>query len=186
MMHGRENQTLPYSWEADEQSGPDRSGAGGAKGGGQGNAHQQSTHRTQCGNARHRRWNAYGKLCRYIPKAGAVCGNSARTDLKERLGSGPLRFKNPRREAMLEPEEVSAILRLNELGWGANGLSGSGISRNTARDYIAAGRSAISAASTSGPSATSGRRAGSMGWKARSPDLVGSPRIDESPFSARC
>ena len=58
------------------------------------------------GNARHRRWSAYGKLCRYIPKAGAVCGNSARTDLKERLGSGPLRFKDPRREAMLEPEEV--------------------------------------------------------------------------------
>jgi hypothetical protein len=32
-----------YSWEADEQSGPDRSGAGGAKG----NASQQSTRRTQ-------------------------------------------------------------------------------------------------------------------------------------------
>ena len=36
----------------------------------------------------------------------------------QRLSSGALRFKDPRREAMLEPDEVSAILRLNELGWG--------------------------------------------------------------------
>jgi hypothetical protein len=35
---------------------------------------------------------------------------------KGRLGSRPLRFKDPRREAMLEPEEVSAILQLNERG----------------------------------------------------------------------
>lgn len=41
---------------------------------------------------------------------------------------------------MLEPEEVSAILRLNELGWGAKRISRElGISRNTAKDYIAAG-----------------------------------------------
>ena len=40
---------------------------------------------------------------------------------QERLSSGPLWSKNPRREAMLEPEEVSAMLRLNELG-GPNGL----------------------------------------------------------------
>lgn len=41
---------------------------------------------------------------------------------------------------MLEPEEVSAILRLNELGWGAKRISRElGISRNTVRDYIAAG-----------------------------------------------
>src|SRR6516165_5160284 len=59
---------------------------------------------------------------------------------KERLGSGPLRFKDPRRDAMLEPEEVSAILRLNELGWGAKRIARElGISRNTAKDYIAAG-----------------------------------------------
>src|SRR5262245_20194093 len=37
---------------------------------------------------------------------------------EERLNSVPLRFNDPRTEAMLEPEEVSAILRLNELGWG--------------------------------------------------------------------
>jgi transposase len=41
---------------------------------------------------------------------------------------------------MLEPEEVSAIIRLNELGWGAKRISRElGISRNTVRDYIAAG-----------------------------------------------
>jgi len=34
----------------------------------------------------------------------------------ERFGSRPLRIKDPRREAMLEPEEVTAMLRLNELG----------------------------------------------------------------------
>ena len=37
MMHGREKVRLCHSsWEADEQSGPDRNGVGGAKGGGQG------------------------------------------------------------------------------------------------------------------------------------------------------
>lgn len=41
---------------------------------------------------------------------------------------------------MLEPEEVSAILRLNELGWGAKRIARElGISRNTTKDYIAAG-----------------------------------------------
>ena len=41
---------------------------------------------------------------------------------------------------MLEPEEVSAIMRLNELGWGAKRISRElGISRNTVRGYIAAG-----------------------------------------------
>ena len=59
---------------------------------------------------------------------------------EERLGSGPLRFNDPRREAMLEPVEVSAVLRLNELGWGAKRIARElGISRNTAKDYIAAG-----------------------------------------------
>jgi hypothetical protein len=59
---------------------------------------------------------------------------------EERLSSGPLRFNDPRREAMQEPEEVSAIVRLNELGWGAKRISRElGISRNTVKDYIAAG-----------------------------------------------
>ena len=59
---------------------------------------------------------------------------------QERLGSGPLRIKDLRREAMLEPEEVSAMLRLKELGWGAKRIAQElGISRNTVKDYIAAG-----------------------------------------------
>jgi hypothetical protein len=41
---------------------------------------------------------------------------------------------------MLEPEEVSAILRLSELGWGGKRIARElGISRNTVKDYIAAG-----------------------------------------------
>jgi transposase len=59
---------------------------------------------------------------------------------EERLGSAPLRFKDPRREAMLEPDEVSAMLRLKQLGWGAKRIARElGVSRNTVRDYIAAG-----------------------------------------------
>jgi len=59
---------------------------------------------------------------------------------EERLSSGLLRFNDPRREAMLEPEEVSAMLRLNELGWGTKRIARElGISRNTVKDYIAAG-----------------------------------------------
>ena len=41
---------------------------------------------------------------------------------------------------MLEPEEVTAMLRLNELGWGAKKIARElGVSRNTEKDYIAAG-----------------------------------------------
>jgi hypothetical protein len=61
----------------------------------------------------------------------------------QRLSSGPLRFKDPRREAMLEPDEVSAILRLNELGWGSKRIARElGISGNTVKDYVAGSRSA--------------------------------------------
>jgi hypothetical protein len=35
----------------------------------------------RAGSACHKRWSAYGKVRRHTPKAGAVCGNSARTDL---------------------------------------------------------------------------------------------------------
>src|SRR5258705_9364613 len=59
---------------------------------------------------------------------------------EERLGSCPLRFNGSRREAMLEPEEVSAMLRLKELGWGTRRIARElGISRNTVRGCIAAG-----------------------------------------------
>ncbi|MCK1491936.1 transposase, partial [Bradyrhizobium sp. 180] len=41
---------------------------------------------------------------------------------------------------MLEPDEVSAILRLKELGWGSKRIAGElGISRNTVKDDVAAG-----------------------------------------------
>jgi orotate phosphoribosyltransferase-like protein len=41
---------------------------------------------------------------------------------------------------MLEPEEVSAMLRLKELGWGAKRIARElRVSRNTVKDYIAAG-----------------------------------------------
>ena len=41
---------------------------------------------------------------------------------------------------MLEPVDVSAMLRLNELGWGAKRIARElGVSRNTVKDYIAAG-----------------------------------------------
>ena len=75
----REVRLCHSSWEADEQSGPDRSGAGGAKGGGQGECEPATGHSAGC--ACHKRWSAYGKFRRHTPKAGAVCGNSARTDL---------------------------------------------------------------------------------------------------------
>jgi hypothetical protein len=35
----------------------------------------------RAGSACHKRWSAYGKVRRHTPKAGAVCGNSACTDL---------------------------------------------------------------------------------------------------------
>jgi transposase len=41
---------------------------------------------------------------------------------------------------MLEPEEVSAMLRLKELGWGAKRIARElGVSRNTVKDYLAVG-----------------------------------------------
>jgi transposase len=59
---------------------------------------------------------------------------------EERLSARLLRFMDPRREAMLEPEEVSAMLRLKELGWGAKRIARElGISRNTVKNHIAAG-----------------------------------------------
>jgi hypothetical protein len=55
----------------------------------------------------------------------------------ERLSSCPLRFKDPRRDAILEPEEVSAIVRLNELGWGARRIARElAISRNTVKGFL--------------------------------------------------
>src|SRR5262245_15881100 len=74
------------SWEAEEQGDYGRSGAGGAKGGGRGES-EPAKHgpRTDPDKPCHRRWSTYGEPPsaphRHTPKAGAVCGNSARTDL---------------------------------------------------------------------------------------------------------
>jgi predicted transcriptional regulator len=41
---------------------------------------------------------------------------------------------------MLEPEAVSALVRLNALGWGTRRIARElGISRNTVKRYVAAG-----------------------------------------------
>src|SRR6266481_3629886 len=80
----REVRLCHSSWEADEQSGPDRSGVGGAKGGGQG----------ECEPAKHAPDSEPGKRVTragahtanrkglaVTPKVGAVCPNWACTDL---------------------------------------------------------------------------------------------------------
>ncbi len=57
-------------------------------------------------------------------------------DLRPACGS-PTRG---RREAMVEPDDVAAVLRLNELGWGARRIAHElGIARNTVRRYIRQG-----------------------------------------------
>lgn len=54
--------------------------------------------------------------------------------------AGPLRGEEPRREVMLEPEEVTAMIRLHRLGWGTKRLARQfGCSRTTAKRYVAAG-----------------------------------------------
>jgi hypothetical protein len=54
----------------------ERSGVGGAKGGGQGKC-APAKHELAC----QRRWSVYGKTRRHTPKVGAVCGKAARTVL---------------------------------------------------------------------------------------------------------
>ena len=52
----------------------------------------------------------------------------------------PLRAVDPRRNVMLEPDEVAAMLRLQRLGWGTRRLAQQfGCSRTTVRRYVAAG-----------------------------------------------
>jgi len=86
MMHGREksDSAIVAGKPTNKRLRSQRSG--GAKGGGQGEcepAKARAGHRT--GQTVHRRWSAYGEppisAPRHSPKAGAVCGNSARTDL---------------------------------------------------------------------------------------------------------
>ena len=82
MMHGREksdsaivavkptNKAVPTAAEPVEP----RAGA-------KGNASQQSTLRTQCRKCVSQALERIRQVRRHSPKAGAVCGNSARTDL---------------------------------------------------------------------------------------------------------
>src|SRR3989475_7750404 len=83
----REVRLCHSSWEADEQSGPDRSGAGGAKGRGQGERepakHAPESEPGKCvTGAGAPTANRNDKmLCRHTPKVGAVCPNWARTVL---------------------------------------------------------------------------------------------------------
>src|SRR6266536_5880261 len=83
----REVRLCHSSWEADEQSGPDRRGAGGAKGGGQGECepakHAPDSEPGKCvtGAGAHTANRNDKTLCRHTPKVGAVCPNWARTVL---------------------------------------------------------------------------------------------------------
>ena len=86
MMHGREKSDSaivagkPTNKVASATAEPVEPRAGA-----EGNASQQSTHRTQCrkraSQALERVRQAATTLCRHTLKVGAVCGNSARTDL---------------------------------------------------------------------------------------------------------
>ena len=54
--------------------------------------------------------------------------------------AGPPRAMEPRREVMLEPDEVAAMMRLHRLGWGSRRLAQQfGCSRTTVKRYVAAG-----------------------------------------------
>src|SRR5215475_11550294 len=81
----REVRLCHSSWEADEQCGPDRSGAGGAKGGGQGECEPAKHGPGTEPGCRVTGAGAHTESCNsslaVTPKVGAVCGNSARTDL---------------------------------------------------------------------------------------------------------
>lgn len=57
-----------------------------------------------------------------------------------RLSDQPLRFNEPRREAMVEPEAVAAMLKLKDLGWGSKRIAKElGVSRGTVKRYLEAG-----------------------------------------------
>src|ERR1700737_4792383 len=55
-------------------------------------------------------------------------------------GQGSPRDLAPRGDMMVTPDEVSAMVRLHELGWGLKRIAGElGCSRNTVKRYIEAG-----------------------------------------------
>jgi len=89
----REVRLCHSSWEADEQSGPDRSGAGGAKGGAKGNASQQSTHRTQ----RRVRVSQALERVRHISPSHTQGGSRVREFRSHGSGRGAVRNGRPYR-----------------------------------------------------------------------------------------
>jgi hypothetical protein len=55
-------------------------------------------------------------------------------------GRSPSRVEQQRREVMVEPEVVAALLRLRALGWGSKRIARElGISRGTVKRYIEVG-----------------------------------------------
>ena len=91
MMHGREKSdpaivAMKPANKAKEAHcggicGGGRSGVGGAKGGGRGNAHQQSTYWALNLARVSQALERIRQLCRHTPEVGAVCGKAARTVL---------------------------------------------------------------------------------------------------------
>ena len=61
-------------------------------------------------------------------------------DPSERIGASAPLILDRRGEAMVEPDAVAAMLRLNELGWGSRRISAElGVSRTTVKAYLQAG-----------------------------------------------
>ena len=57
----------------------------------------------------------------------------------ERIGAQPPLINDRRGDVMVEPEAVSAMLRLTQLGWGTRRIAAElGVSRGTVKDYITA------------------------------------------------
>lgn len=58
----------------------------------------------------------------------------------ERIGSSAPLINDRRGDVMVEPEAVSAMLRLKQLGWGTRRIAVElGVSRTTVKDWLAAG-----------------------------------------------
>ena len=60
--------------------------------------------------------------------------------VERRLGRAPSRTEEPRREEMVEPEAVAAMLRLKGRGWGSKRIARElGVNRGTVKRYLDAG-----------------------------------------------
>ena len=79
MMHGREKSDSAIV--AEKPTNKVVSATAEPRAGAKGNANQQSTLRTQCRKCVSQALERIRQVRRHSPKVGAVCGNSARTDL---------------------------------------------------------------------------------------------------------